>query len=142
VQSASVSVGGQTVGQIARGSLVFLGVMQGDTDADVDYLAGKVGGLRIFADTAGKMNCALADVAGGVLVISQFTICGDCRKGRRPAFTDAAAPDLARELYTRFCQRLRAAGLEVAEGVFAADMQVQLVNDGPVTMLLDSRRLF
>lgn len=142
VTQARVEVGGATVGAIGPGMLVLLGVAQGDTLADAAYLAEKTGGLRIFEDAAGKMNLALQDVGGAVLAVSQFTLLGDCRKGRRPGFTDAAPPELAKARYHDYVAALRAQGLTVATGVFQAEMQVHLVNDGPVTLLLDSRKLF
>ena len=142
VTEARVMVGGETVGDIGLGFLVLLGVANGDTPADAAYLAEKTTGLRIFEDSAGKMNLALSDVGGAVLVVSQFTLLGDCRKGRRPGFTDAAPPELADALYAEYTAALRARGLRVATGVFRAEMQVFLVNDGPVTLLLDSRKAF
>jgi D-tyrosyl-tRNA(Tyr) deacylase len=142
VAGARVEVAGEVVGAIGRGVVVFLGIARGDTSADADYLAAKTAGLRIFEDDAGKMNLALADVGGAALAISQFTLLGDCRKGRRPGFTNAAPPELADPLYVKYLAALRAAGLEVAAGVFRAEMQVHLVNDGPVTLLLDSRKTF
>jgi D-tyrosyl-tRNA(Tyr) deacylase len=142
VTRASVSVEGQVVGRIATGWLVLLGVAQGDSDDDADRLAEKVVGLRAFEDDQGKMNLSVAEVDGSVLVVSQFTLLGDCRKGRRPGFTDAAGPAEAERLYLRFADRVRSAGVPVATGVFRAMMNVELVNDGPVTLLLDSRRAF
>lgn len=142
VTQARVEVDGAVVGAIGRGFLVLLGVARGDTPADAVYLAEKTAGLRIFEDMAGKMNLALAEVGGAVLAISQFTLLGDCRKGRRPGFTDAAPPELADPLYNDYVAALRAVGLEVATGVFRAEMQVHLTNDGPVTLLLDSRKTF
>ncbi|MHB8709290.1 MAG: D-aminoacyl-tRNA deacylase [Desulfuromonadales bacterium] len=142
VTEARVEVGGEVVGAIGSGLLVLLGVARGDTPADAAYLAEKTAGLRIFEDGDGKMNLALNDVAGAVLAVSQFTLLGDCRKGRRPGFTDAAPPELADLLYNQYVAALRATGLEVATGVFRAEMQVHLVNDGPVTLLLDSRKEF
>jgi D-tyrosyl-tRNA(Tyr) deacylase len=142
VARASVAVDGQCVGQIGPGWLVLLGVARGDTDADADRLADKVIGLRAFDDDQGKMNRSLAEVGGGLLVISQFTLLGDCRAGRRPSFVEAAEPVEAERLYRRFATRAAAAGLTVATGVFRARMQVELVNDGPVTLLLDSRKAF
>ncbi|HZZ72660.1 MAG TPA: D-aminoacyl-tRNA deacylase [Pirellulales bacterium] len=142
VTQASVSVAGQVVGQIGRGLLVLLGVEQADTQADLDHLVEKTAGLRIFEDAAGKMNLALAEVGGAVLVVSQFTLLGDCRRGRRPSFDAAAPPELAELLYEQFVAALRAKGLPVATGQFRAMMQVELINDGPVTLLLDSRRGF
>ncbi|MCM2265680.1 MAG: D-aminoacyl-tRNA deacylase [Desulfuromonadales bacterium] len=142
VTEARVEVGGETVGAIGQGFLVLLGVAQGDTSADAAYLAEKTAGLRVFEDAAGKMNLALREVDGAVLAVSQFTLLGDCRKGRRPGFTDAAPPELADPLYNEYVAALRAVGLTVATGVFRAEMQVHLVNDGPVTLLLDSRKAF
>lgn len=142
VSRASVTVGGQTVGTIARGLMVLLGVARGDTAVDAAYLADKTAGLRIFEDDAGKMNLSVEEVGGGILVVSQFTLFGDCRKGRRPGFTEAAAPQLADALYEAYVDVLRNRGLTVATGVFQAEMQVALINDGPVTLLLDSRKQF
>jgi len=142
VSSARVLAGGQVTGKINRGFLVLLGVEEGDTRLDAGYLAGKIGGLRVFEDSQGKMNLDLAQTKGEVLVVSQFTLLGDCRKGKRPSFDAAAGPQEAKELYEEFCRLLEDQGLEVARGVFQARMQVELVNDGPVTLLLDSRRLF
>ena len=142
VSRAQVAVDGETVGAIGGGLLVLLGVGRGDGTADVRYLAEKTAGLRIFSDAAGKMNLAVAEAGGGVLVVSQFTLYGDCRKGRRPGFSDAAPPELANALYEQYVAHLRQLGLSVATGVFQANMQVELVNDGPVTFLLDSRKEF
>lgn len=142
VTEARVEVAGATVGAIGKGFLVLLGVAQGDTVADAAYLAEKTASLRVFEDAAGKMNLALQEVGGAVLAVSQFTLLGDCRKGRRPGFTDAAPPELADTLYSDYVAALRAHGLTVATGVFRAEMQVHLVNDGPVTLLLDSRKAF
>jgi D-aminoacyl-tRNA deacylase len=139
VREASVTVDGQIVGQIGPGLLVLLGVGKGDTDADVDFMVDKIPLLRIFEDDAGKMNRSLLDGTRQLLAVSQFTLYADTRKGRRPSFTDAMPPDEAKRLYASFCEKCRAAGLSVAEGVFAADMKVALVNDGPVTIVLDSR---
>ena len=139
VSRASVSVDDQVVGQIESGVVVLLGVAVNDTEADAAELAGKIAGLRIFDDADGKMILALADVGGSVLVISQCTLLGDCRKGRRPSYVAAAAPELAERLYERFAGEVRRQGLTVATGQFRAMMQVELVNDGPVTLLLDSR---
>ncbi|MBV8076900.1 MAG: D-tyrosyl-tRNA(Tyr) deacylase [Planctomycetaceae bacterium] len=142
VSRASVEVEGRVVGRIGRGWLVLLGVARGDRDDDADWLVEKVANLRAFEDDQGKMNRSVAEAGGGVLVVSQFTLLGDCRAGRRPSFTEAAAPGEAERLYLRFAGRLAATGLEVATGIFRAMMQVELVNDGPVTLLLDSRRVF
>jgi D-tyrosyl-tRNA(Tyr) deacylase len=142
VMSASVRVEGQTVGEIRAGWLVLLGVAKGDGEEDADRLAEKVMGLRAFEDEQGKMNKSVSEVGGSVLVVSQFTLLGDCRTGRRPSFTEAAEPGEAERLYRRFVDRLATAGVPVATGVFRAMMQVELINDGPVTLLLDSRKLF
>jgi D-tyrosyl-tRNA(Tyr) deacylase len=142
VSRAKVTVDSQTVGTIERGFLVLLGVGQGDTAADAEYLADKTAGLRVFADAEGKMNLALAEAGGAVLVVSQFTLYGDCRKGRRPSFDEAAAPELANSLYEKYVEALRSRGLHVETGTFQATMDVELVNDGPVTLLLDSRKMF
>jgi D-tyrosyl-tRNA(Tyr) deacylase len=142
VTQARVEVSGEVVGAIGRGFLILLGVAQGDSSADAACLADKTAGLRIFEDNAGKMNLSLQEVGGAVLAVSQFTLLGDCRKGRRPGFTDAAPLELADALYGEYVAALRAVGLTVATGVFRAEMQVHLVNDGPVTLLLDSRKTF
>ncbi len=142
VLSASVEVDGAVVGAIANGLLVYVGVGRGDGPDDVAWTADKVVGLRIFADDAGKMSRSVADVGGAVLAVSQFTLYGDTRKGRRPSFDDAAPPELARALYEDFCVRVRAAGPRVETGRFAADMRVISVGDGPVTILLDSKKAF
>jgi D-tyrosyl-tRNA(Tyr) deacylase len=140
VTEAAVTIAGEEVGRIARGLVVLLGVAGDDTDADVAQLADKISGLRIFNDEAGKMNLALADVGGAMLVVSQFTLLGDCSRGRRPSFIAAAPPELAERLYEAFVAKVRAAGIQVATGRFRADMQVSLVNDGPVTLLLDTKQ--
>jgi D-tyrosyl-tRNA(Tyr) deacylase len=142
VSRAAVRVGGAVSGEIGRGFMVLLGVARGDGDDDARAVADKIAGLRVFEDEAGKMNLAAADVGGGVLVVSQFTLLGDARKGNRPSFIDAAPPEEANRLYEVVCRHLREKGLPVATGVFRAEMQVELVNDGPVTILLDSRKLF
>jgi D-tyrosyl-tRNA(Tyr) deacylase len=142
VSKASVTVDRQTVGAIGQGLMVLLGVAQGDTSQEAKFLAEKTAGLRIFEDDAGKMNRSVEEIGGSLLVVSQFTLLGDCRKGRRPGFTGAAPPELADQLYEEFVAALRSRGVNVATGVFRADMQVALVNDGPVTMLLDSRKQF
>ncbi|MBE3571971.1 MAG: D-tyrosyl-tRNA(Tyr) deacylase [Moorella humiferrea] len=141
VKRARVTVEGQEVGAIGPGLLVFLGVARGDDERDVAYMADKVANLRIFADGEGKMNLSVRDTGGEVLAVSQFTLCGDCRKGRRPSFTEAAPPELARKLYQEFIA-FKSYGVKVNTGRFQAEMLVSLENDGPVTMLLDSRRLF
>jgi D-aminoacyl-tRNA deacylase len=138
VSRAAVRVDGVTVGAIGRGFLVLLGVTHADGRAEAEWLARKVAGLRIFEDDAGKMNLGLSDVGGALLVVSQFTLYGDARKGRRPSFTDAARPDQAEPLLDYFAARLRDEGLQVETGVFGAMMEVELVNDGPVTLLLDT----
>ena len=142
VSRASVTIDGRTTGSIGRGFLVLLGVGKLDTAADAEYLAEKTAGLRVFHDANGKMNCSLAEAGGAVLVVSQFTLYGDCRKGRRPSFDEAAPPELANALYEHYVRSLREHGLTVETGVFQAMMQVELVNDGPVTLLLDSRKVF
>jgi D-tyrosyl-tRNA(Tyr) deacylase len=142
VSRASVEVDGACAGRIGGGWLVLLGVGRGDAPEDAARLADKILNLRAFEDEHGKMNRSVVDVRGGLLVVSQFTIMADCRQGRRPGFTDAADPEAAESLYEHFKELVAASGLEVASGVFRATMQVELVNDGPVTFLLDSRRLF
>lgn len=142
VTSASVTVGGRVTGAIERGLLVLLGVAIHDGPADVEYMAGKVRDIRIFPDDAGKMNRDVAQAGGTVLLVSQFTLLGDVRGGRRPSFIDAAPPELARTLYEDLAAALRARGLEVETGEFRAHMDVALVNDGPVTVLVDSKRAF
>jgi len=142
VDRASVGVADKQVGTIGRGLLVFLGIGMQDTLSDLEYIAGKLLNLRLFDDSQGKMNLSVRDVRGEILVVSQFTLFGDCRKGRRPSFTDAAPPDKAREMYDAFVARLREQGIAVATGIFQAMMQVSLVNNGPVTFILDSSRLF
>ena len=142
VSEASVSVDGKVTGAVAAGLCVLVGVGQQDSEADAQWLADKVCELRIFEDEQGKMNRSLLDVRGAMLAISQFTLYGDARQGRRPAFVDAAPPDKAKPLYDRFCALCRARGVDVQEGVFRATMQVRIVNEGPVTLLLDSKKLF
>ena len=141
VSEAEVTVGGEVTGGIGRGLVVLLGVGQQDGPAEVDWLADKTVGLRIFEDDDGKMNRSLAEVGGAMLVVSQFTLYGDARKGRRPSFTDAAPPELAERLYEAFVERVRALGVEVATGRFREHMLVSLVNDGPVTMWIDTADL-
>jgi len=140
VLRAEVRVDGEVVGAIERGLLVLVGVAQGDTEADADTLAEKVATLRVFEDGAGKMNLAVSDVTGSVLAVSQFTLLADTSRGRRPSFTGAMQPVEAERLFARFCQAVRARALRVETGRFGASMQVELVNDGPVTILLDSRK--
>jgi D-aminoacyl-tRNA deacylase len=138
VRSACVLVDGRVIADIGLGLLILLGVTHDDTEEQAAYLAAKIVGLRIFEDDAGRMNRAVADVSGALLVVSQFTLYGDCRKGRRPSFASAARPEHAVTLYERFVERVRALGLPVSTGVFQAHMQVELVNDGPVTLVLDT----
>jgi D-tyrosyl-tRNA(Tyr) deacylase len=138
VSRAKVSVAGEVAGEIGRGWLVLLGVAPGDSREQVDWLAEKVANLRAFNDTDGKMNLCVQDVGGSVLVVSQFTLYGDCQKGRRPSFTGAAPPAVAEPLYESFLNALRLLGVPVEAGRFAADMQVELVNDGPVTFVIDA----
>ena len=142
VSRAEVRVEGRATGSVGRGLLVLLGVGREDGEEDARLLADKVAALRIFEDGAGKMNLAVGEAGGGLLVVSQFTLLGDVRKGNRPSFTEAAPPEAANALYERFCGLLREKGLAVGTGVFRARMEVELVNEGPVTILLDSRRLF
>jgi D-tyrosyl-tRNA(Tyr) deacylase len=142
VSEASVRVAGQTVGRIGAGLLVLLGVGTADAEADAAWMAEKLLGLRIFEDEDGKMNRSVADIEGGLLVVSQFTLFGDCRKGKRPGFSDAARPELAIPLYEKVVTLLRDSGLAVETGVFQTDMKVALVNDGPVTLLVDSKKTF
>jgi D-tyrosyl-tRNA(Tyr) deacylase len=140
VTRASVEVDGRITGQIRAGLVVLLGVAKGDTEADLTYLAEKIPALRIFSDEAGRMNRSLAEIGGGALVISQFTLLGDTRKGRRPGFDQAADPDVAKRLYEQFVERLRqTTDLTIETGVFGAHMKIDLLNDGPVTFVLDSR---
>ena len=142
VTRASVTVGGEVVGRIGRGFLVLLGVEEGDGQDQVIYMAQKIAGLRVFEDSDGKMNLGLAEVGGAMLVVSQFTLLGDCRKGRRPSFVAAARPEVADELYRAFVAEVRGQGIEVQTGRFQQHMDVELVNDGPVTLLIDSRKQF
>jgi D-tyrosyl-tRNA(Tyr) deacylase len=142
VKRAEVRVAGAVVGAVGPGLLALVGVEQGDQEEDAGYVAEKIAGLRVFEDDAGRMNRSVGEVAGGVLVVSQFTLLGDCRKGRRPSFTASAPPDVAESLYLAVVRRVGGQGLPVATGRFRAEMEVELVNDGPVTLLLDSRRRF
>lgn len=142
VLRSTVAVDGQTVGEIGAGVLVLLGVGPDDDMTDVEYLADKTVNLRIFEDDEGKMNRSLLETGGAVLAVSQFTLYGDCRKGRRPGFSSAAPPELGEELYQSYCEAVRSYGVSVEQGKFRAHMQVELVNDGPVTLLLDSKRSF
>jgi D-tyrosyl-tRNA(Tyr) deacylase len=139
VRAGGVTVGGDAVGTIGRGLVVLLGVAKGDTAEDASRLASKIAALRIFEDEAGKMNLSVLETGGSVLLVSQFTLVADCRRGRRPSFTEAAPPDESRDLYERFAGFLRGEGLSVATGEFGARMVVALENDGPVTLVLDTR---
>ncbi len=139
VSQASVSIDGQITGEIGQGLVILLGVRTGDTEEDVKFLAGKCAHLRIFADQNGKSNLSCLDVHGDVLVVSQFTLYGDTRKGRRPSFIEAAVPEISEPLYESFIRHTRDLGLKVESGVFGAMMQVELVNDGPVTLMLESK---
>ena len=142
VHKASVSIKGSITAEINRGFLIFLGIGKNETERDVRYLISKIITLRAFEDQQGKMNLSLKEVGGSLLVVSQFTLYADCRKGRRPSFSDAARPEQARGWYTRFIDMLREEGLAVQTGAFQKMMDIALVNDGPITFLLDSRRLF
>jgi len=142
VSEASVKADDQIVGEIGTGLMVLVGVRSDDTQADADFIADKIANLRIFEDEAGKLNLSLLEVGGAALIVSQFTLYGDARKGRRPGFTDAASGELAERLYENVCSRVEVAGVRVAKGRFGADMKVSLVNNGPVTILLDSRKQF
>ena len=141
VKSAAVAIDGQTVGQIGQGFLILLGVGPEDTEKECRYLAEKALGLRVFEDENGKMNLGLSDVGGQVLVVSQFTLYGNCRKGRRPSFTDAAGPELGNTLYEKFLEVCEELGYPPQHGQFGADMQVSSINDGPVTLILDTDQL-
>ena len=142
VKSASVTVEGTVVSEIRQGLLVLLGVAQEDTPADIDYMANKIANLRIFEDDEGLMNLSILDVGGEALVVSQFTLYGDCRKGRRPSFIAAARPEKADPLYQAFMDEISQLGVSVKAGIFQAMMDVELINDGPVTIMLDSNKLF
>lgn len=142
VNKASVDSEGVRCGKIEQGLVILLGVTHTDTEKDAEYLAEKIANLRIFEDNEGKLNLSVKDINGKVMSVSQFTLYGDCRKGRRPSFTQAARPEQANELYEKFNSYLLKEGLEIVTGVFQTEMQVALINDGPVTMLLDSEKLF
>ena len=142
VASSRVTVDERVTGEVKKGLLVLLGVTHDDTSKDVDYMVDKVTNLRIFEDENDKMNLSLKDIGGGVMAVSQFTLYGDARKGRRPSFSDAARPDVANPLYEEFVEKLRAQGITVGTGVFGAHMMVELTNDGPVTILLESKKAF
>lgn len=142
VDKAKVTVDGKIVGEISRGLMVLVGVVEGDTDKDVQYLADKVTGLRIFEDEAEKMNLSVKDIGGEILSVSQFTLYGDCRKGKRPSFDKAAKPETAIVLYEKFNELCRKQNIKVETGVFGAHMLVELANNGPVTILLDSSKMF
>ncbi len=142
VSSASVKVDGKIVGDINKGLLVFLGVGKEDSEKDLDYLVEKTLGLRIFEDENEKMNLSLTDIGGELLVISQFTLYGDARKGKRPSFTDSGDPKVGQEMYEKFIEKAGSFGIKVEKGIFGAHMEVSLVNDGPVTILLDSKKVF
>jgi D-tyrosyl-tRNA(Tyr) deacylase len=142
VKEARVEVEGEVAGRIGEGILLFLGIRKDDTQDDIKYLVEKVLGLRMFDDDAGKMNLSITDVGGEILVVSQFTLYGDCRKGRRPSFDEAASPDMAERLYDIFVEEVKKRGINVQTGRFRAIMDIHLTNSGPVTILLDSRRVF
>lgn len=142
VTSAQVTVDGNVVGSIGSGWLVLLGVGKGDESSDVDHISDKIMNIRGFSDSEGKMNLSLTETKGEVLLVSQFTLWGDCRKGRRPGFTDAASPEIANELYQEVKKKLLTHGIKVATGTFQAHMAVSLINDGPVTLLVDSKKNF
>ena len=142
VSHASVVVNGETVGAIQKGFMVLVGVMEGDTDEDIRYMAKKISSLRVFEDADEKMNLSLKDVGGAVLLVSQFTLAGDVRHGNRPAFVTAARPEIAEPMFTKLAQTIRAGGLTVETGRFRTHMEVTLLNDGPVTIMIDSRKEF
>ena len=142
VLESSVQVDGQTVGKSGRGFMVLCGVQEEDTEKDAEYCAEKTAGLRIFEDDEGKMNRSITEVGGEILAISQFTLCGDARKGKRPSFSHAARPETAIPLYEKYCRLLEETGIHVEKGIFGADMKVSLINDGPVTILIESRKVF
>lgn len=142
VSRASVSVDGKLNGKIGQGLLVLLGIQKSDGEAEITWMVDKIGNLRIFEDDKGKMNLSLFDIKGEMLIVSQFTLYGDCRKGRRPGYSAAAPPDIAEPIYLKFIDRIRQTGIATATGIFGAMMDVKLVNDGPVTLLLDSDKAF
>ena len=142
VLEANVKVKQDIVGEINKGLLVFLGVGEGDDNNDLEYMVEKILGLRIFEDENGKMNLSLLDVSGEILIVSQFTLYGDVRRGKRPSFTSSAHPEIAENIYNQFIQRCKEKGLKTEKGVFGADMKVGLINDGPVTILIDSKKTF
>jgi D-aminoacyl-tRNA deacylase len=139
VDRADVSVSGEVVGKITKGLCVFLGVVDADTQKDIQWLAEKIVNLRIFDDDDGRMNLSLRDVSGEMLLISQFTLCGDCRKGRRPSWAGAAKPDFAKDMYEKFIEEVRKTGVRTETGIFQAEMKVSICNDGPVTLMIDSK---
>jgi len=139
VKSAGVDVEGRLTGEIGKGLLVFVGVGKGDNEGDISYMTSKIPELRIFEDPSGKFNLSLRDVHGEILIVSQFTLYGDCRRGRRPSFTEAEDPQVAKNLYEQFVSKMKGLDIPVQTGEFQANMEVRLINDGPVTLLLDSR---
>lgn len=142
VLNANVKINGKIVGEIGKGLLVFLGIGNDDDNEDLDYMIDKILRLRIFEDDNNKMNLSLLDIDGEILIVSQFTLYGDVRKGRRPSFTDSAKPDIAEKMYNQFINKCEQKGVKTEKGVFGADMKVELVNDGPVTILIDSKKTF
>lgn len=140
VSNASVEVSSKTVSSIGKGLLVFIGIEKGDTDEDIEYLVRKISQLRVFEDGSGKLNYSVKDINGEILVVSQFTLLADCTKGNRPSFEKAEAPQRARELYEKFIEKLKISGVSVASGIFGASMKVNLTNDGPVTIIINSKR--
>lgn len=142
VKEASCKVDEKIVGKIEKGILLFLGIGKGDEDKDLKYLVDKVLGLRIFSDDEGKMNLSLEDVEGEILIISQFTLYGDVRKGKRPSFSNSSSPEIGEAYYKQFIEEVRSRGIKAETGVFGADMDIELINDGPVTILLDSEKIF
>nr|WP_300005724.1 D-aminoacyl-tRNA deacylase [Tissierella sp.] len=142
VKNSSVEVDGKTVGKIETGLLVFLGIGKDDSESDLEYMLDKIIGLRIFQDSDEKMNLSLIDIEGEILVVSQFTLYGDVRRGKRPSFSASANPEMGNSFYRKFIDKLKLKGISVQEGIFGADMEVQLINDGPVTILLDSKKNF